>query len=757
MKKLDHYLVKSSGPFPPLSKLSALIVVGLVAWACAAGAATNTVTVNDDGVSNIGAVGTFYWAITNCSAGDTIAFNIPGAGPHYLQEPPGGFPIVYKKYNLVIDGYTQPGSSANTHSITQANNAVIKIVIDGRNGNSANMEYTTYGSTVTTVPPIDNSSMIDERAGYANTERALLPIYRSTNVTVRGLAFLSTFHDPTGDQKGICFAHDYGLDTNVLNRLAYTNGSDANCHVCGCWFGVDPTNQTVAGVSGGLMAIANYRHRDVNGGPRPDLPNVGLIVGVAPGSPNPRAEFNVFVGYGYIMDSENIRARFSGNFCGVMPDGVTAYNMPDQDPTDFNNAGNGFFEWGRWDDTEPMIIGTDGDGVNDADEGNLFGPLDLINGNQANIFDFYSTGRKPYIIAGNRFGIAVDGTIWHNNSFCIFGGLSLNQGTQVRFGSDFNGVSDALEANIVYNNNVFSTLWPDPTSNDYGVPAPPIFQGMQSSPGSTMDAWVSVRGNVMVNNFPVFDPDPALSGGSPTYFMNWWSNYVTFTSDTPGATNAIPTLASGSTISKLIGTFAPITTNGYTNVVLDLYVPDPQGETNGALFSQPSFGGNWATPGGWGFVQGQTYLGSYLIPNPASGVFSLDISGLGLAHGTPVTAAITYSAFARPKITSITRAGNSTTLAWSGSTFISGTNEWTSSNGGPFYANNSGSPTAQTSGAPSSGFGVQTASSLKGPWTTSYAPSDTIVLPDSAQTAFYRIVSPLSGMTTLFAPPLTLP
>jgi hypothetical protein len=729
MKKLCRYRVQFARAFSRCCKLSALLVVGLVAWAGAAGAAAVTVTNSDDGVSNIGAPGTFYWAITNCSAGDTIAFDIPGAGPHYLQEPPGGFPLVYQKHNLLIDGYTQPGSSPNTQSITQANNAVIKIVVDGRNGNSRGMDYATFdGTTATSVPPIDNTSMAGEQAGFGNNERALLPIYRSTNVTVRGLAFLSTFSDPNGDQKGICVAHDYGLVTDVLDRLAYTNGSDANCHICGCWFGVDPTNQTVAGVSAGLMAIANYRHRDASGGPRPDIPNVGLIVGVAPGSPTPRAEFNVFVGYGYAMDSENIRARFSGNFVGVMPDGVTPYNMPDIDPTDFGNAGNGHFEWGRYDDTEPMIIGTDGDGVNDADEGNLFGPLDLINGSQANAFDFYSTGRKPYIIAGNRFGIAVDGAVWGNSSFAIFGGLSLNQGTQVRFGSDFNGVSDGLEANIVYNNNVFSTLYPTPSSSV----APSLFQGMNSS-SVTTDSWVSVRGNVFVNNFPTFNPDDS----SASDFVAWWSNYVAYAVAAPDPTNAIPTLSPSSTVSTLVGTFGGTTTNGYTNVVLDLYLPDPEGEANGAQFDLPSFGGTGTETSGWGFVQGKTYLGSYVIPDPASGAFSLNISGLALAHKTAVTAAITYSAFPRPEITSIARAGTNTTLVWTGG------------NGGPFISS--------TAGGPSSGFGVQRASSLAGPWTTSFAPTNAIVLTDTGNSTFYRIVSPVSGMTTLCAPPVTLP
>lgn len=722
MKELKSNRVgsaKFAGPF----KTIALTALAAAVFGAAQGA-TVTVTVTDDGVSNIGAPGTFYWAITNCNAGDTIAFNIPGSGVHYLQEPPGGFPLVHQKHNLLIDGYTQPGATPNTHSITQANNAVIRIVVDGRNGNSRGMDYTTFdGTTATSVPPIDNTSMSTEKGGFGNSERALLPLYRSTNVTVRGLGFLSTFNDPNGDQKGICVAHDYGLVTDVLDFLSYTNGSDINCHICGCWFGVDPANPTASGVHGGLMALANYRHRDASSGTRPPIPSVGLIVGVAPNSPNPRAEFNVFVGYGYVMDSENIRARFSGNFVGVLPDGVTPINMPDIDPNNFGNAGSGFFEWGRFDDTEPMIIGTDGDGVNDADEGNLFGPLDMISGKQQNIFDFYSTGRKPYIIAGNRFGVAVDGTRWPNNSYTLFGGLSLNQGTQVRFGSDFNGVSDDLEANVVYNNNVFSTLYPTPPT----AGAPSLFQGMSGAPGTVVDAWLSVRGNVFVNNFPTFNPEDISNTAS--HFLDWWNVYLTDTNTTPLSADSIPVLSASSTVATLAGSFETPSTNSYTNLVLDLYLPDPEGLANGLQFALPTFP--------TGFVQGKTYLHSYLIPNPQSGAFSIDISGLGLAHKTAVTAAITYSAFTAPKLTSITRSGNSTTLAWSGD------------NGGPYIST--------TAGGASSGFGVQRASSLAGPWTTTFASGNSITLTDTSSASFYRIVAPFNGMTTLWASPVTLP
>lgn len=711
--------------------LTKLLLIGTVisAGVLNAAAATVTVTVADDGVSNVGATGTFYWALTNCSAGDTIAFNIPGSQVHYLKEPPGGFPLVYKKSNLTIDGYTQPGSSPNTHPITQANNAAIKIVIDARNGNSRNMEYTSYDGTLgTSDPAIDNTSMASERGGYGSDERALLGIYRSSNVTVRGVAFLSTFGDPNGDQKGICLAHDYGLDTSVKDRLAYTEGSDANFHVSGCWFGVDPANPTAAGVSGGTIAIAGYRHRDISGGLRPELPNIGVIVGVAAGSANPRAEFNVFAGYGYAMDCENIRARFSGNFVGVLPDGVTDYNMPAIDFANWRNAGTGHFEWGRYDDTQPMVIGTDGDGVNDADEGNLFGPLALYNGGlaQAAAFDFYSTGRKPYIIAGNRFGIAVDGSRWTNSSFYIFGGLSLNAGTQVRFGSDFNGVSDAEEANVVYNNNTFSVLYADAVNSL----VPSLFEGMGNA-SVTRDAWLSIRGNSFVNNFPIFNVDDVNK--SAQYYWDWMSAYVTDTN------TVTPVLLGSSSVTTISGTFSPATntvsfppTNSfvYTNsAVVDLYVADPEGLVNGTNFVLPTFLN--------GFPQGKTYLTSYVIPDPLSGTFSIDVSGLGLAHGTKVTATVTYSTFARPNITGITHSANSTTLTWTGD------------NGGPYIS--------ATAGAATSGFGVQSASSITGPWTTTFASGNSATLTAGSSAGFYRIVAPVSGMTTMFANPVTLP
>ena len=256
---------------------------------------------------------------SDCHPGDTIAFNLQKAltGPFYSQEPPGGFPIIHKLGNLLIDGYTQPGASPNTGSSTQANNAVLKIVIDGRNGNDINMMVQSY-TVDNTVPPIDNTGPAQQglRNGFGLTERALLAVYRSTNVWIRGLAFIGIYNSsyPGGVQKGICFARDYDNDATIYTELqvralqAYASGSDAHGHVSGCWFGIDPAYPNdLTKIGGAYSWITHYRCRDVNEHwPSSRPPNNGLIIGVAPGSPDPRAEFNVMVGGGYQVDGVGI-------------------------------------------------------------------------------------------------------------------------------------------------------------------------------------------------------------------------------------------------------------------------------------------------------------------------------------------------------------------------------------------------------------------------------------------------------------------
>ncbi len=65
----------------------------------------------------------------NAAAGaDTVAFNIVGSGVHTIALATS-LPAISQA--LTIDGYTQSGSSPNTHNTTQGLDTVLAIEIDG--------------------------------------------------------------------------------------------------------------------------------------------------------------------------------------------------------------------------------------------------------------------------------------------------------------------------------------------------------------------------------------------------------------------------------------------------------------------------------------------------------------------------------------------------------------------------------------------------------------------------------------------------
>jgi hypothetical protein len=69
----------------------------------------------------------------NTMGGGTINFNIPGAGVHTIS-PLTALPTITE--SVIIDGYTQPGSSMNTNPTTKGINAVIRIELSGVNSGS---------------------------------------------------------------------------------------------------------------------------------------------------------------------------------------------------------------------------------------------------------------------------------------------------------------------------------------------------------------------------------------------------------------------------------------------------------------------------------------------------------------------------------------------------------------------------------------------------------------------------------------------
>ena len=95
----------------------------------------NSTADTDDGSCDPLSIGdcTLREAIDAANAGaglDTIAFDIPGAGPHTIQL---GLGLPKITDPVIIDGYTQPGASPNTNGQGLGSNAVLKIELDGSN------------------------------------------------------------------------------------------------------------------------------------------------------------------------------------------------------------------------------------------------------------------------------------------------------------------------------------------------------------------------------------------------------------------------------------------------------------------------------------------------------------------------------------------------------------------------------------------------------------------------------------------------
>ncbi len=329
----------------------------------------------------------FKQALRTAVDGDSIAFNLPGAGPFYLSVPDGGFPKITAN-NLTIDGYTQPGASPNTNGIHAPNNAVIQIVIDGRNGNVTPMAY----------------DLNNPNAGYGANEFAVLGVYNATNVVIRGLSLLTPSVDPDGNNNfyAVAFSRD-------------SNGDASGGRVSGCWIGVAPDGKTLTPTT---YAITAFRHRDSDGSNPLNIDRI--IVGLPNADSTPRSDFNVIVPSGLPIVLEGRGHRVSGNFLNVLPDGLTEYNVAlDVENFSNNNQSQGMIQIGRGGDN--TLIGTDGDGLNDADEGNVMsGTLPASLNGYAHSIEFY--GNNPgtnIVIAGNYIGMGIDGLTRFTN-----GGLS---------------------------------------------------------------------------------------------------------------------------------------------------------------------------------------------------------------------------------------------------------------------------------------------------------------------------------------------
>lgn len=527
-----------------MRKLSRLLILSFTITGFVAQAATLTVTTTDNETPPAGSL-SLKQALAQAQAGDTIAFNIPGTGPHVISTPDAGYNIITVN-NLTIDGYTQPGSSPNSHPILSSNNARLQIIIDSSAGPNQR----------TPLGPLNNP-------GYGDGESAIFAV-QAQNFSARGLCFRSRPTDESDSDPAIyCFAL---IDDAI------------NAHISGCWFGVDPDGTTL---SGGRASVANFKG---NGG----AAATGLVVGTDGDGVNDRAEFNVHVGMGLAIHLETPNVKVSGNFINILPDGKTIPDAGLVGEAIENGAGAN------------MIIGTDGDGVADADERNIIG---VVNYNV--VAEFWRPGATNVVFAGNYVGVNTDASATAQSFSSL---LNIRKQSSVRIGTDGDGVSDDIEGNYIAQLQGTSFIrWHGSNGDGGGVDA----------------AKLVVRGNRFENN--AFGALP-FDDGTPVPYAVYYADYIT---DADTRVEFGPTLTNIS--GKLVGTIPPAAT-AYSAALIDFYVVDPYAWSNNIVHPKTKIG--TIVDNGPGDL------------DPTVGSFAVSVRALSLLEGAPVTAAVTYSATA---------------------------------------------------------------------------------------------------------------
>lgn len=554
-------------------------------------AKTIVVTSVEDGESEVHKV-SLNQALQSAADGDTIAFNLPGVGPFLLPVPNGGFPKIIAN-DLTVDGYTQPGSRPNSNGIHAPNNAVIQIVIDGREGDLTPMGY-------------DPSN---PNAGYGSNEYAVLGVYDAARVVIRGLSILAPQVDHSGNNNyyGIAFSRD-------------VNGDASGGRVSGCWIGVAPDGLTLTPTTFGITA---FRHRDPDGSNPLNIDRI--TVGVPTLDSNPRSEFNVIVPSGLPILLEGSGHRISGNFLNILPNGLTEYNVA-LDIANFsnNNQSQGMIQIGHGGDN--TVIGTDGDGVHDADEGNVMaGTLPSILNGYSHSLEFYDNNPGTNIvIAGNYVGVGIDGQTRFTNGVPIMN--APGDASSYRLGTDFDGVSDSLEGNLFANN------WPSNYLALYLTSADPA--SFSFFDGISPTAFVSARGNSFMNNFsfPIspIEKDGMTGFALQTFYLGTLENVLD---------GVVPVLSPDSTIAYLSGT-VPKTVLGWGPTSVDIYEVDLESLATGKFLESDGLTNAW--------VQGKTYLGTLDVDgnndlDPFNSGFAYSIAKLNIKSGTWVTITANYS------------------------------------------------------------------------------------------------------------------
>ncbi len=370
-----------------------------VAMAAARSSFASTFTVTN---TNDSGAGSLRQAILDANASmglDTIDFDIPGAGVHTIA-PTSALPSVTDP--VIIDGYTQPGSSPNTLAV--GDDAVLQIEIDGTSTGGTGIRINGPGGSTVRGLVINrcNTSAIRISSSNDNVIEGNFIGTDSTGMTISGLSAWLTYLSgssannriggTTPAARNVIAGDEGGGGSSILVEVSNDNLVQGN------YIGVN-----AAGVAA-LPTVTNVTlHLSSSSG--------NVVGGTAPGAGN------VIFGQGAAVYLHNVtNTTVQGNFIGTDATGTVG------------QGGNG-------------ILSENGTvGPSNTIGGSAPGAGNLISGTGVGI-QISLAGN--WIIQGNRIGTDASGTRPLPNNLGILvanpaatgqiGGLGLGEGNTIAF------------------------------------------------------------------------------------------------------------------------------------------------------------------------------------------------------------------------------------------------------------------------------------------------------------------------------------
>jgi hypothetical protein len=465
--------------------------------------------------------GTLNWAILQIdsqpyvagSAPYVIDFDIPGTGPFTIPAPDSGI------YNpVIVDGYSQPGSSPNT--LAQGDNAVIEIVLSGGGSLGYGLSLGGTDSTVEglAINDCQTDLQLDSLYFPPGSPGPVTGPYGGDTVTG---CFLGT--DATGEQAVPDGTYGNGIEVDVSsNTIGGTTPADRNIISTGATAFVQYGIWVTGSSSGDNLIEGNYIGTDATGTQSLgnwqgisfyQCGNGNTVGGTTPGSGN---IISGSIDAGLIISGSGSGLLVEGNMIGTDVTGTVAL------PNGTESAGHPGYSL-----APGVEIGTSGNTVGGATPG----AGNLISGNINDGIDIISQTSSPSgnappggsdnLVEGNIIGLNLNGTESlpnENEGIGLSEGAGYNTigGTQAGAGNVIsgNGSSSGIESCALYlsangNNLVQGNLIGTDITGTQSIPN--IAGIIVQSPSNTIGGTEAGAGNVISSNTNSDGID--LSGG----------------------------------------------------------------------------------------------------------------------------------------------------------------------------------------------------------------------------------------------------